>query len=66
MPRRVWIENQKFAGFGCSECTWVFDPTGALVGKTLDQMKKEYEAERDRQFAAHACSKFLGSNNPNN
>jgi hypothetical protein len=56
MPRRlIWIESQKFAGFGCSECQWVFKSTGALVGLTLDQMKKEYEAERGREFAAHAC-----------
>ena len=22
----VWIENQKFQGFGCSQCNWVFHP----------------------------------------
>jgi hypothetical protein len=57
MPRRlVWIESQKFAGFGCSECQWVFKSTGALVGITLNQMKREYEAERDKEFAAHTCA----------
>jgi hypothetical protein len=54
-------ESQKFAGFGCSECQWVFKSTGALVGVALDQMKKEFEAERDKQFAAHACAQYSKS-----
>jgi hypothetical protein len=65
MPRKlVWIEVQNFQGFGCSECEWVFKSAGALVGKTFDQMKQTYEAERDKEFAAHVCSKFPKANNP--
>jgi hypothetical protein len=25
----VWIEQQRFRGFGCSECAWVFNPSSA-------------------------------------
>jgi hypothetical protein len=58
MPRNlVWLQNQNFQGFGCSECNWVFKPSGALVGKSLDEMKRKYEAERDTEFAAHVCAK---------
>jgi hypothetical protein len=65
MPRRlVWIESQKSASFGCSECQWLFKPTGTLIGKTLYEMKKDYEAERDNQFAAHACAKLPRGINP--
>jgi len=28
----VWIENQKFQGFGCSQCNWVFQPSGSPEG----------------------------------
>jgi hypothetical protein len=57
MPRKlVWIENQNFLGFGCSECNWVFNPSGALVGQLLDEMKHKYEAQRDKEFAAHVCA----------
>jgi hypothetical protein len=57
MPRKlVWIQSQNFEGFGCSECHWVFKSTGALVGKTFDQMKQIYEAERDKDFAARTCA----------
>jgi hypothetical protein len=59
MPRKlVWIETQSFVGFGCSDCQWLCKTTGALIGNSLDQMKKSYEAERDKEFAAHACANF--------
>jgi hypothetical protein len=57
MPRKlVWIENQNFEGFGCSECNWVFNPSGALARGSLDEMKQQYEVRRDKEFAAHVCA----------
>jgi hypothetical protein len=59
MTRRlVWVESQNSQGFGCSECQWVFNPTGALVGESLDKMKQKFETERDKEFTAHVCAKF--------
>lgn len=56
MPRKlVWIESRSFEGFGCSECSWAFQPQGALGDETLNNMKQKYEAERDQAFAAHVC-----------
>jgi hypothetical protein len=58
MPRKlVWIENQNFQGFSCSECNWKFKSSAALVGESLDEMKQRYEAHRDKEFAAHVCVK---------
>lgn len=38
MPRKVvWIESQHFLGFGCSQCNWVFKPSGVLVGESLEK-----------------------------
>jgi hypothetical protein len=42
----------------------VFNSTGTLVGESLDQMKQTYEAERDKEFAAHACATFPRAINP--
>jgi hypothetical protein len=42
----------------------VFKTAGALVGKTFDQMKQIYEAERDKEFAAHTCANFQKAINP--
>jgi hypothetical protein len=60
MPRQlIWIENRNFQGYGCPGCNWVFKPVGALVGETLEEMKRKYEALRDKEFAAHICAKHL-------
>jgi hypothetical protein len=59
MPRKLeWIENQNFQGYGCAGCGWKFNPSGPLTGHSLDEMKRKYEAERDKEFAAHACVNY--------
>lgn len=53
----VWIEEKGFWGWGCSECEWVFRPLGPLLGESLEDMKKHYAEERDKEFASHVCAK---------
>jgi hypothetical protein len=60
----VWVENQTFEGFGCSECNWAFRPLDAVVGKSLDEMKQKYEAQRDKEFAAHICAEHPRAPSP--
>jgi len=65
MPRKlVWIANATFEGFGCSECNWVFKPASAIVTESLDEMKQQYEAERDKEFTAHVCAEHRRPTNP--
>jgi hypothetical protein len=65
MPRAwVWIKSQNFQGFGCSQCNWVFEASGVLVGESLDEMKQNYEVQRDKEFAAHVCAKHPRITNP--
>ena len=52
----VQIKTENFHGFGCSECNWVFDPSGPFVGNTLQEMMTKYKAQRDKEFAAHVCA----------
>ena len=52
------VNNQDFQGFGCSACNWVFKPSGALDGDSLDEMKRKYEVERDDEFAAYVCVNY--------
>jgi len=59
----VWIERQGFLGWGCSECAWVFKPSGTPTGNSLDEMKRDYEQRRDRDFAAHLCADHPGAKN---
>lgn len=57
-----WISDENFEGFGCSECDWKFKPLGALTDDSLERMKKTYEAQRDKEFAAHICAKRTSPN----
>jgi hypothetical protein len=59
----IWIEGQRFQGWGCSECAWVFNPSGAPIGKSLDEMKENYERRRDKDFAAHVCAEHRRARN---
>jgi len=59
----VWIEQQRFMGWGCSECAWVFNPSATPTGKSLDEMKQNYEERRDRDFAAHVCAQHPRAKN---
>jgi hypothetical protein len=54
----VWIEQQRFRGFGCSECGWRFEPSGAPKGTSFDEMMHNFELQRDQEFASHVCADF--------
>jgi hypothetical protein len=52
----VWVEQQHFLGFGCSECGWRFEPSGAPTGTSFHEMMHNFELQRDRQFSFHVCA----------
>ena len=57
MSRKLaWIEQKRFRGFGCSECTWRFKPTGTPTGTSFDEMMRDFEVQRDKEFALHVCA----------
>jgi hypothetical protein len=52
----VWIEQRQFRGFGCSECGWRFQPSGAPTGTSFDEMMSNFELQRDKEFVTHLCA----------
>jgi hypothetical protein len=52
----VWIEQQHFRGFGCSECGWRFNASGAPTGSSFDEMMRNFESQRDKEFTSHVCA----------
>jgi hypothetical protein len=52
----VWIDEPRFRGEGCSECAWVFNPSGPPTGNSIDEMKENYARQRDKDFAVHVCA----------
>ena len=53
----VRVEGRSFEGWGCSECAWVFNPSGPPVGKSLDEMTRNFQMQLAEEFASHACAK---------
>jgi rubredoxin len=53
----VWVEGPSVAAWGCSECAWVFTPSDPPIGKSLDEMKRNFQAHLSEEFASHACAK---------
>jgi rubredoxin len=51
----VRVEGQSFQGWDCSECSWLFNPSGPPVGQSLEAMTRNYQAELSNEFAAHDC-----------
>jgi hypothetical protein len=58
--RLVWVERQNFQGWACTDCAWAFNPAGPLVGKSIAEMKMQYEQQRDKEFTSHVCAEHPG------
>lgn len=57
MARRlVWIDEIRLRGFGCSGCAWVFNPSGLPTGNSFDEMMRNFELQRDKEFSFHVCA----------
>ena len=57
MSRKLtWIERQRFRGYGCSVCSWVFKPSDAPTGNSFDGMMRNFELQRDKEFTLHVCA----------
>lgn len=54
----IWTEQERFRGFACSECGWSFKPPGAPIGKSFDEMMRNFELQRDKEFASHVCADY--------
>ena len=52
----IWIEQQRFRGFGCSECGWLFNSPSVPAGESFDEMVRNFESRRDREFALDVCA----------
>ncbi len=53
--RLVWDES--FRRWGCSECAWVFNPSGPPTGNSLDEMMRNFQVQLSEDFESHACAK---------
>jgi hypothetical protein len=52
----VWVEQPGLRCWGCSECAWVFNPSGAPSGKSFNESVRNFELQRDKEFTLHVCA----------
>jgi hypothetical protein len=43
-------------GWTCSDCAWAFHPSGPPLGKSMAEMRANYELQCAKEFAAHVCA----------
>ncbi len=53
----IWVKSERTESWACSNCAWMFNPTGPPLGNTLAEMKDNFERQRDTEFVAHVCAK---------
>jgi rubredoxin len=56
MKRMIWVKSAHSEVWACSECAWVFNPSGPPRGASLNEMKQNFERQRDKEFASHVCA----------
>jgi len=60
MRQMIWIKTARIEAWACSACAWMFSPTGPPLGADLDEMKRNFERQRDKEYAAHVCAEHPG------
>ncbi len=53
----IWVEEHNGEAPGCSQCAWVFCSSSPTTGETMDVMRRNFRAQRSKEFAAHDCTK---------
>ncbi len=56
MRKMIWVESAHSASWTCSECAWAFNPSGPPRGAHLEEMKQNFERQREKEFASHVCT----------
>ena len=57
IPRQmVWTKTPQIAAWGCVGCAWAFSPSGPPLGNNLEEMIRNYELQRDKEYASHVCA----------
>jgi hypothetical protein len=56
MRQMIWIKTVRLETWGCSQCAWTFSPTGPPRGSDLDEMKQNFERQRDKEYTLHVCA----------
>src|ERR1019366_2368109 len=54
--KMIWIKNQQMETWACFACGWTFRSSGPPLGNSLDEMIRNFELRRDKEYASHVCT----------
>jgi hypothetical protein len=58
-PRKlVWVEGVQLAGWGCSNCAWLFHPPKLPSGNSLYEVAANAQRQLEYEFASHNCAAY--------
>jgi hypothetical protein len=57
----LWVERDGFAGWGCSICSWVFNPTVWPTGTSLNETIENSQEMLSGDFESHDCNNYYRS-----
>jgi len=63
MRQMTWITTPHMVGWACSDCGWAFKPSGPPRGSDLDEMKQNFERQREKEYASHVCAEYPKAKN---
>jgi hypothetical protein len=54
----IWIERERFVGWGCSACAWAwaFDPSSVPGSRSTVESMHNLELQRNEAFQLHVCA----------
>ena len=55
--RLLWVKQLGLSCWGCSDCSWLFNPTNIPRGESFDGIVRKFELQRDKAFSGHVCAK---------
>ena len=58
LRRLVWIEKLNCGGWACSDCGWIFRPSGPFKGESLQEVTEAFQAKLYEEFESHDCSRI--------
>lgn len=62
MREMIWVQTENVESWGCSECDWIFKPSGPPHGFAMEDMKQNFEREREQGFKSHVCAQHKRPN----
>ena len=56
MRHVVFVSDLNKSGWKCSDCEWVFQPSRSMAGRTLAEIRQNFDRDLEEKFIEHVCA----------